>query len=263
MQNLSSSDIEHFKNSKLRSGKLKRNGGLSKKYVKDMILIVKQIAAYAELHYNIPDRIRYTLPIKIEQPEINILKPAEKKRLTAYLIKNCDPMNTGILISLYTGLRLGEVCGLRWNDFDEESAVIHVRRTVQKISNGHGGTVLLSDSPKSRASKRIVPLPGFLTKILSGIKKYNDNASIITGTDDYPEPYTLRKKFKNALHICGIHEIRYHDLRHTFASDCIRLGFDIKALSSLLGHSSTAMTLDRYAHTSLEIKRMYMNRITI
>ncbi len=263
MHNLTNADIERFKNAKLRSGKLKRSGGLSKKYVKDIILIIKQIAAYAELHYNIPDRIRNTIPIKPDHREINVLKPEEKKRLTKHLIDQCDPMNAGILISLYTGLRLGEVCGLQWGDFDEDTAVIHVRRTVQKISDGHGGTMLLSDLPKSRSSMRIVPLPDFLTKILTEIKSSNDSVSVITGTLNFPEPAALRKSFKTALRICKIRNMRYHDLRHTFASDCVRLGFDIKALSGLLGHSSAAMTLDRYAHTSLETKQMYMKRITI
>ena len=91
---------------------------------------------------------------------------------------------------------------------------------------------------------------------------HDSGEAVITNTAQYSEPQLLRKRFKEVLSVCRIKNVKYHSLRHTFASDCVRLGFDIKALSEILGHSSSAMTLDRYAHTTLETKRMYMERIS-
>ena len=133
---------------------------------------------------------------------------------------------------------------------------------MQRICNNRGNTTLIVGSPKTNNSFRIIPIPPILRKILS--KKANNGCcSILTGSDRFAEPNQLRNHFKTVLAKCKIENIKFHSLRHTFASECVKLGFYIKALSEILGHSSAAMTLDRYAHTSLETKRMYMNRIAI
>lgn len=260
MQKLEGANVEQFISEKLTDGKLKSRSGLSKKYLKDIVSVVKQIAAYAERCHGIKNKIRYISAPKVNRAETEIISTEDKAILSSYLIDSDDPMDTGILISLYTGMRIGEVCGLKWDDIDFNNEVINVRRTVQRICNSHGGTVLIVGSPKTTGSYRTIPIPKPLLNKLSEMQHDPDYA-VITDSSQYSEPQTLRKHFKETLTICRIKNIKYHSLRHTFASDCVRLGFDIKALSELLGHSSTAMTLDRYAHTSLETKRMYMERI--
>lgn len=261
MQKLEGSDLEQFISEKLADGKLKRRSGLSKKYLKDIVSVVKQIAAYAEKRHGIQNKIRYISAPKVNKSETETISAEDKAILSSYLIDSDDPMDTGILMSLYTGMRIGEVCGLKWSDIDFNDGVIIVRRTVQRICDGHGSTVLLVGSPKTTGSCRIIPIPKIILNKLSKISKVSDN-NIITASQKYSEPQFLRKRFKEILAMCGIKNVKYHSLRHTFASDCVRLGFDIKALSEILGHASTAMTLDRYAHTSLETKRMYMDRIS-
>lgn len=251
-----------FINNKLKDGKLKRRCGLSKKYLKDIVSIVKQIANYAELHYGIPNKIRLITSPRPNKPEIPVLNSAERSKLSSYLMQSNNSMDIGILISLYTGIRIGEICGLKWEDIDLKEGVIKVKRTVQRISNSHGGTSIIVGSPKTSNSFRVIPLPPILYNILAYQPNTHDNY-ILTNSQILAEPNHLRNHFKTVLAKCNIKNIKYHSLRHTFASECVKLGFDIKALSEILGHSSAVMTLDRYAHTSLETKRMYMNRISI
>lgn len=261
MQKITGSDVEQFISEKLYDGKLKCKSGLSKKYLKDIVSVVKQIAAYAEAHYGIPNKIRYISSPKVNKSETEIINSEDRAVLTSYLINSNNSMDTGILISMYTGMRIGEVCGLKWGDIDFNDGVINVCRTVQRICDGQGSTLLIVGSPKTNSSYRAIPIPKLLLNKLSQIT-HDPNEAVITNTMQYSEPQLLRKRFKEVLSVCKIKDIKYHSLRHTFASDCVRLGFDIKALSEILGHTSTAMTLDRYAHTSLETKRMYMERIS-
>lgn len=261
MQELCGSDIEQFVSEKLVSGRLKRSCGLSKKYLKDIVAVIKQVAAYAESRYGIPDKIRDTTTPKPEKTEIQTLTGEDKRTLTSFLNNRNKSMDLGILISLFTGMRIGEVCGLKWSDIDMKEKIICVRRTVQRICTGKGGTMLYVGTPKTKSSYRIIPIPEILINPLSKMPYLPDTA-VISGTEKYIEPQRLRKHFKAVLEECNIKNIKYHSLRHTFASECVRLGFDIKALSEILGHSSTSTTLEVYAHTSLDTKRMYMERIS-
>ena len=262
MKDVSVDVMSDFINDKLKEGKLKRRSGLSKKYLKDIVSIIKQIANYAEQHYGVHNKIRLISSPRPDKKEIRILSSSEIDTLTSYLMQADNSMNIGILISLFTGMRIGEICGLKWEDIDLKEGIIRVRRTVQRICNNHGNTTLIVGSQKTNNSFRIIPLPPILRKIIAE-KANNACCSILTGSDRFAEPNQLRNHFKTVLAKCKIENIKFHSLRHTFASECVKLGFDIKALSEILGHSSAAMTLDRYAHTSLETKRMYMNRIAI
>ena len=128
------------------------------------------------------------------------------------------------------------------------------------MGDNKGSTVLLVGKPKTQASARVIPLPKFLCDELAKMRKSPDK-TILSGTDEYTEPSNLRKYFKKLLKKCHISSIRYHDLRHTFASNCVQLKFDIKTLSEILGHSNVNMTLNRYVHSSLNIKRKYMELV--
>lgn len=158
---------------------------------------------------------------------------------------------------MFTGLRIGEVCGLKWNDFNCNEKTLTVRRTVQRITDNKGSTALIRTTPKTSASARTIPIPDKLCKIIN--TKIKKDSEYISNS----EPYIVRRRFKNILKICNIKSMRFHDLRHNFASWGLRLNFDIKTLSESLGHSSTAMTLNIYSHTSMELKRKYMDRLKL
>lgn len=168
----------------------------------------------------------------------------------------------GILLALYTGLRIGEVCGLKWEDFNEADSSISVRRTVQRITDNAGSTEFIVDTPKTKASRRTIPLPDFLCKLMAKMKK-NDNCPIVSEAKAYKEPSQMRIYFYKLLHTLSIPALRFHDLRHTFATECIQLKFDTKTLSEILGHTNVSMTLNRYVHSSIEIKRKHMKLIKI
>lgn len=258
MRDVTVAAVNAFVGEKMRHGRLKREEGISAKYMQDILSIVKQITNFCEETYGVHNRIRNTRCVRVEKPDARILDKEDKEKLSRELSRNTTRSKLGIMLALYTGLRIGEVCGLKWSDFNEIEGTITVNRTIQRISDGNGGTKLLIGSPKTKASQRTIPLPEFLCDYFKKLKGEPDQP-IISEDNSYTEPSALRKIFKKLLELCRIEPIRFHDLRHTFATECVRLKFDTKTLSEILGHSDVSMTLNRYVHSSLEQKRNYMN----
>ena len=262
MGQLSVRSVDRFMLEKLTDGKLKRNEGISRKYLQDMLSIIKSITYFAEYTYNIPCRINRIRGVKTGKPKTRTLNRTEKERLTKELKTDTSREKLGIMLALYTGMRIGEVCGLKWSDFDADAGTITINRTVQRISDNNGGTVFIVSTPKTEASKRVIPLPDFLLKLLRKMKG-NDESPVISNDSTYTEPSRLRRIFRRISAKCGISAMRFHDLRHSFASECVRMKCDIKMLSEILGHTSVSMTLDRYVHSDPEEKRKFMQLIQV
>lgn len=262
MSMITKHDMNVFIKEKLTNGRLKRMCGISKKYLKDILSIIKSIAAHCEQEYEIPSKIRYVTSPSVERKEMKVLDDKEYIKLTEYLMQKITLENTAVLISMFTGLRIGEVCGLKWDDFDSINQTITVRRTVQRISTGQGKTILLENSPKTSSSLRIIPIPHFICKLLLTFKRAN-NLPLFSHSEKYTEPSHIRKSFNTTLKMFEIGKMRFHDLRHSFASRCMRLNANIKTLSKILGHSNTSMTLNRYIHSSLDDKRTLMENFII
>lgn len=262
MRKITCGTINAFIVEKLTNGRLKQKGGISKKYLQDMLSIIKSVVKFCEFEYGIPNKIYNMRTPKPEKTEMKVLELGEKRLLSEFLLNDSNPLNIGILLALYTGMRIGEICGLKWENFNIADGTITVKRTVQRIGNNKGGTILLDGTPKTAASLRTIPLPKFLSKIL--VRRVgNVENTLLSDNEKYTEPSTLRRYFKALLKRFGISEIRFHDLRHTFASDCVQLNFDVKTLSEILGHTNVSTTLNRYVHSSLRIKRKYMELIAI
>lgn len=200
---------------------------------------------------------------KEDNCEIEVFSEKEKNKLSKYLMQSDRLKDLGILIGLYSGLRIGEVCGLKWEDFDFDNKLIYVQRTVQRIYLGKGVSKLTVTPPKTEKSKRKVPISRAINeklKILS--KPYSKDSYILTGNaKKFTEPLTYRYVYKNVLKMCNIPYKKFHCLRHTFATRCIRVWMDIKSLSEVLGHSSIGITLDIYVHSSYEVKKKYIDRL--
>lgn len=196
---------------------------------------------------------------------VHILSPAEEDALEKYLAAHMTQSGLGILFSLYCGLRLGEVCGLKWEDIDFTVPSVAVRRTVQRLQkidiDQHNKTILYVGQPKSISSQRMIPLPEFFVPILKQFySPHSVHAYILSGSETTPkEPRTYQYYFKKVLTCSGICPTNYHALRHTFATNCVNLGFDIKSLSEILGHSTVSMTLNKYVHPTMSQKQMQMN----
>lgn len=196
---------------------------------------------------------------------MRILSTTEQNNLNEYLLKNPENTSLGILLSLYTGLRVGELCALKWEDVSFDDKYIHVHKTMQRIQTLNGSdakTVVIISKPKSDCSIRNVPIPDRLLSIMLDYQKAPDTY-ILTGMNNlYVEPRTMQYRFKSIIKKAGIAPANFHALRHTFATRCIELGFDIKSLSEILGHASVNITLNRYVHPSMELKQKNMNMLS-
>ncbi len=259
MMNLTTGKLNDFINFKLTSGRLNGKGGLSAKSVRDIMTVYRSIENYAVREYGLHET-HFTIP-KIEKKQTDILTSAERKRLENYLIHNQNKTNIAVLLCLFTGLRVGELCGLKWEDIDLDNAVLYVKRTVQRVSK-NGKSQVIIGTPKSKTSVRIVPIPTFVLDILRNYRSCGD-FYIITGKSKPTEPRTMQNRFKSILKSCSIRNVNFHLLRHTYATVCIEKGFDPKTLSELLGHADAAITLNRYCHPSMQIKKDYVSRLSI
>lgn len=231
----------------------KLDSGLSAKYISDIIIVFKTMAKYtAKIHGFRNILTDVTLP-KVHRKEKLVLTNIQQWKLCKYLTKNQSPTALCMLLSLYTGLRVGEVCGLMWRDIDFDKSILTVRRTVQRIRTDKHKTRIIADTPKSRTSRRTIPIPRFIMKMLRDSRS-NDNHYVLSDSEIVIEPRTLQRRFKSILKKADLPSVSYHSLRHAFATNCLQAGFDVKTLSEILGHASVETTLNRYVHTSMERK---------
>lgn len=251
--------IEGLLMEKLKNGRLDGTGGLSNKTVKDMVIIIKSVINYAKSKGINLNAGGLTLKLKEKKGKIKTLSNTEQAKLLQYVKTDMDFNKAGILLCLYTGLRIGEVCALRWSDICLESGIIKVTKTLQRIGNiddkAERKTILIIDTPKSVSSIREIPLPSLIIDLLKKLE-CNTNAYFLTGSENkIIEPRTYENIFKSYLKRSGIKETNFHSLRHTFATRCIECGVDIKSLSEILGHSDIKITLNTYVHPTMNMKR--------
>lgn len=165
--------------------------------------------------------------------------------------------NCTILLALTTGMRIGEICALKWSDIDLKKRIIAVNRTVQRIRTfaSEQKTKIIESLPKSVKSKREIPIPDVVYEHIKALSKGVENDDyFLSSSKKIIEPRTLQYRFKSILKKEKLPSVTFHSLRHLFATKCIELGVDVKTLSELLGHSSVEITLNRYVHSSIERK---------
>lgn len=259
--------VEAFVQDKLSGGN-SRGEALSGKTVKDILTLLKEICRYAS-YWDVEFPCHFELiRLKNCDSQIHILERQEQRKLERFLMSDESLTKTGVLLSLYMGLRLGEVCALKKENIINKEELLQVRFTMQRIQDvkmsGGRKTKIIVTEPKSSCSRRDIPIPFFLQERLKTLEKSPENAYVLTGTaDKFIEPRTMENIFKRYLRECRMNEINYHALRHTFATRCIEEGFDIKSLSEILGHANVNITLNRYVHSSMEQKRKHMDRLCV
>lgn len=265
LSTLSTEIIEDFIECQLVSGRLDNTGGLAPKTVADILTIVKSTMEYAR-YKGLPVICNLSkLTIKNKEKEMRVLTQTEQDALISVLIDNMDLYKFGVFLSLYTGIRIGELCALQWEDFNFTRTTLKIRKTMQRIQNTGNGvfskTKIVISEPKSQCSVREIPLPTFVTDIA---RKFvaNPKAYVLTGNDRYVEPRTMQNRFKSYVKDSGISDANFHALRHTFATRCVEVGFEIKSLSEVLGHANVNITLNRYVHSSFELKCSNMNKLS-
>jgi integrase len=234
--------------------------GLSQKTIKDILIVLKMILKFGAknkwLEY-MPFDIQF--PTEREKHNIEVLSRADQKKVMNYIQDHFTFRNLGVYICLSAGMRIGEICALTWQDIDTDNGVISVNRTIQRIyviEDGNRRTELILDTPKTKNSIREIPISKDLLRILKPFKKIVNPLFFVLTNDAKPtEPRTYRSYYKNLMKELGMPELKFHGLRHSFATRCIESNCDYKTVSVLLGHSNISTTLNLYVHPNMEQKK--------
>lgn len=216
--------------------------------------VANQVLAFAGKKYSICVSPLKKPAVKRRKKTIETLSKTDQGKILSHIYNQSDKFSVGLLLCLHTGLRLGELCALKWSDFDFINMTLTVNRTVQRISvkGFTTKTILMTTDPKSEGSKRTIPLTSEITKFLAKMK---GKQPYVFGEGKALEPRTMQYYFKKVLKEVGANKKNFHILRHTFATNCVESGMDVKALSEILGHSNVKITLNRYVHPTMDSKR--------
>ncbi len=239
---------------------------LSESIRKSICCVLNQIVKFASRQHQItmltiPVWDKLVFPEKKGNKPVEVLSWKEQAGLLPILFQKMDKAEMAVLLCLHTGLRLGELCALKWKDIDFGNRMVSVNQTVQRLyrEGGKTKTVLLETEPKSEYSRREIPLPVMILELFTKIRH---EGNYVFGKDKPMEPRTLQNHFKRLLKKAGLKHKNFHALRHTFATNCIESGADIKSLSEILGHSDVQISLNRYVHPSMDSKRKYLDGLS-
>ena len=245
----------------------KLNEGLSHKTIKDILIVLKMILRFGAKNQMTEYRqIDIKFPTERDKHSIDILNRSHQKQIMEYIRLHFTFKNLGIYICLSAGMRIGEICALTWDDLDVENGIIHVRKTIQRIyviEEHRKYTEVILDTPKTKNSIREIPMTKNLLKMIRPIKKIvNGNFYVLTNEPKPTEPRTYRNYYKQFMQSRGLPLIKFHGLRHSFATRCIESKCDYKTVSVLLGHSNISTTLNLYVHPNLEQKKRCMEQMS-
>jgi len=257
IRKLSNGSINSFIQEKINNGGL-LGKPLSPKTINDMAgLLVQIIKGHSQFEIDIA-KPRY------RSEEITIFTKDEYNKLKAYMSLDTDNRKLGIIIALLTGIRLGELCALTWESIDLDRGIIFINKTMQRIKSlgTKAKTKIIIDTPKSTASVRAIPIPVILLDLLRMFKS-DDSFYVLTNTKKYIEPRVYQRHFKRFLEACSIRDYKFHTLRHTFATNAITSGMDLKTLSMLLGHTDVSFTMKRYVHPNMEHRRTQIEKLAV
>jgi site-specific recombinase, phage integrase family len=264
IQDLNHKTIQDFLLNLFKNGRKDGFGGLSEKTIKDITIIIKGSLRKAINEEKIRHfELTFNYPKDNKNSKIYILSKHEQNKLTNYVLENLTSRNIGLLISLYSGLRIGELCALQWNNIDFKKNILSVNKTIQRVyikDKDNNISKVIITTPKTKNANREIPINKEFLELLKNIKTKADDY-IITGTNKYLEPRTYRKYFNKVLKLVKIKQFNFHSLRHTFATNCISLGVDYKTVSELLGHANVNITLNLYVHPRLSQKKKCIDMI--
>ena len=261
MKNINTVAVEQFSN------QLLVRDNLSPKTVRDILFVLHSVLGYVyKQQEGSINRIDIIYPKECTR-EMRVLTVEEQACFVNYLLKEMDAVKFGILLALLTGMRIGEICALRWQDIDLQAQTITIMNTMQRLPTTDSEecdakTRITIGTAKSNKSRRTIPLTDYLEKLCEAMMPPSAQAYVLTGRElHYMEPRTLQYRLKKYTHACNLDDVHFHTLRHTFATRCVEVGFEMKSLSEILGHASVKITLDRYVHSSLELKRSNMEKL--
>ncbi|WP_410221259.1 tyrosine-type recombinase/integrase [Pedobacter sp.] len=240
--------------------------GLSQKTIKDILIVLKMLLKFGAKNKwlnHLPFDIQF--PTEREKQNLEVLSRSNQKKMMDYIQEHFTFRNLGVYICLSSGMRIGEICALTWEDIDTDNAIIKVSKTIQRIyvvEEHLRKTELILDTPKTKNSIREIPMNRELLKMLKPVKKIVNPSFFVLTNDAKPtEPRTYRSYYKNLMKNLNMPDLKFHGLRHSFATRCIESKCDYKTVSVLLGHSNITTTLNLYVHPNLEQKRKTIDQM--
>lgn len=264
LENITYDFIESYCAMLLKSGG-KKGTGLSPKTVSDALSLIRIILRFAVRKGKSVPCDGSSIQVKHAASTMRVLSKTEQEKLCRYLYENLNACNIGILICMFTGLRVGEICALRWEDVSFADQTIFVQHSLQRIQDKSGGekkTKIVVTTPKSACSIRIIPIPKELCSLLNNFRTNSTGYVLTNSNTHFIEPRRMQNHFKKVLKNASVDAANFHALRHTFATRCVELGFDVKSLSEILGHATINITMNRYVHPTLELKKENMQRLS-
>jgi len=240
--------------------------GMSVKTVKDILIVMKMVMKFG-VKNGWTDYAEWDIkyPTASAAPPIEVLTVANHKKILAYIRENFTFRNLGIYICLTTGLRIGEVCALKWSDIDIVGGTLNVGRTIERIYMLDGDkkhTEVVVSTPKTANSCREIPLSRETLALIRPLMKVvNHDYFVITNEATPTEPRTYRNYYKRLMAKLNIPKLKFHGLRHSFATRCIESGCDYKTVSVILGHANISTTLDLYVHPNMEQKKRCIDKV--
>lgn len=239
--------------------------GLSIKTVRDILMVLHSVLKYTAGQYpGMFPTVEIAYP-KEPKREVRVLTLEEQRRFIAFLQTDMDNCKFGILLALLTGLRIGELCAMRWENVSLRNQTIHVGATMQRLRDpdctGDGKTRVVIGSPKSDTSIRTIPLTDSAAALCRRYDPHHPAAYLLTGTEQFMEPRVVQLRLAKYAKECGLDGVHFHTIRHTFAARCVEAGFELKSLSEILGHANTSITINCYVHSSMVLKRANMDKL--
>ncbi|MBR1444797.1 MAG: site-specific integrase [Firmicutes bacterium] len=268
IQSITTQYLNDFVKKKLKSGRIDGKGGLSSKTVVNIICVIKAAFRYGERTHNIFNPTSAIISPRNEKKEIEVLTDKEIKKLKKYFETKKDYFGIAFELCISTGIRIGELCALTCGDIDVQKGILKICKNTQRIKKEipeSSKTKVIISTPKTQNSIREIPLPPNLLKILkeyiSGRNK--EEFLFVSKRKKAIDVRNIQKRFSKALEICNIRKVKFHILRHTFATKWVNTGLSTKILSEILGHSSVSITLSLYVHPTMKEKRTAMNKFSI
>ena len=263
IRDLGEYELEELKPNVLQDFLLKKiDGNYSTNTIKGIVSVLKQALRLA-ITLEFVDK-EYCSDLKMsssEEKEISVFTKKEQQVIESFCLNHKKRNYIGIVICLYTGIRLGELLALTWDDIDFNSNLLTINKTSYS-AKVDGKTQIIVDKPKTKKSNRVIPIPNQLVKLLRVIKKESNSKYVITTRNSgMVGNRSYQRTFKFILKKVNVPYRNFHSLRHTFATNAIELGMDVKTLAEILGHTNAMITLNRYSHSLLNYKIEMMNKL--
>ncbi len=262
MSELTAFKLQTFVTEMLAKGNLRTGKGLSPNTVNSMITVMQNSLRMAHtlglIKEYVADKIKRP---KSKEKKVECFSFGEQKKIEKYIINSGKERLFGILLSLYTGLRIGEILALEWNDIDLDKFELNVNKTCYYSRNDNGKQVRIVDSPKTVSSIRTIPIPDCLVPLFKDIKRKIRSTLVVSNGDKSIAFRSYQRTFELMLKRLDIPHRGFHALRHTFATRALECGMDVKTLAEILGHKNPTVTLNRYAHSLTDHKREMMNTV--